>query len=398
MTERLAQLMRAETYQLAVPAPNPSAVLAQGHGLRRRRRLTAGAGAFAALAVIAGSAVGVNALTGDDGDGKAEPAAPFDSGAVFSIANNVYLDDAKMQATIDDTAIKSLHYTSVGVLVRHGDDAWSDGGGPQRFSMVRPDGSVDRLDITLEETVHSTDPTQPYMAYALVADGQAEVVVRDLRDDTEVARVPIPSADPGGGWAAPPVSLAGDIVYVGTGLATYAVNWRGGTVEETDRIEPGMPDVHGGREVTSSQGGAAVVDVATGEELLSTKVGRNEYAYYNLSPDGRYAILSVESMDLSSPPPVEVYSVDTGASVTLPTADYGWTGLGDLFTVSKNELTTCSASTGDCTTAEHGIQMPPKTAPQEVCYELEGGGTECYTEGGETWEGQLKLGGRLYES
>src|SRR5687768_10765547 len=112
MTERLAQLMHAEADHLDVPPPDAGAALARGRGLRRRRRATAGVGTFAALAVIAGGALGVNAVTGgDDGDGKVEPAAPFDSGAVFSIGTTVYLDDAAAQATIDDTSIKSLHYT-----------------------------------------------------------------------------------------------------------------------------------------------------------------------------------------------------------------------------------------------------------------------------------------------
>jgi len=398
MTERLAQLMHAEVDHLDVPPPDAGAALSQGRGLRRRHRLVTGAAVIAVAAVIGGSALGVNAIVGDKDRSKADPAAPFDSGAVFSIGTTVYLDDAAMEATIDDKAIKSLHYTSVGVLVRHGDNAWSDGGGPQRFSMVRPDGSVDRLDVTLEETVHSTDPTQPYMAYALKTDDGFDVVVRDLRDDTEVARVAIPAGSTGGGWPAPPVSLSGDTVYVGTDPQPYAVDWRSGTAEKTDAVEPGMPDVHGGRDVVSRKGETAVVDVATGETLLSTQLRKDEYAWYTLSPDGRYAILSVEDMMSSEPSDTtDVYDVDTGEHVSLPLDDYGWSGLGDLFTVSKDELTTCDAVTGECTTAKHGIQMPPKTPSKEVCEEVPGG-KECYTEGGETWESQLKLGGRTYES
>ena len=398
MTERLAQLMHAEADHLDVPPPNAGAVLSQGRGLRRRRRLATVASAAAVVVVIGGGALGVNAIVGDDSGSRTDPAAPFDSGAVFSIGTTVYLDDAATEATIDDKAIKSLHYTSVGVLVRHGNNSWSDGGGPQRFSMVRPDGTVDRLGVTLEETVHSTDPTQPYMAYALKTDDGFDVVVRDLRDDTEVARVAIPAGSTGGGWVAPPVSLSGDTVYVGTGPSPYAVDWRSGTAEKTDVIEPGMPNLHGGRDVVSTRNEVAVVDVATGEKLLSTPVKRMEYAWYSLSPDGRYAIRSFEDMRSSGmPDTTDVYNVDTGEHVSLPRGDYGWSGLGDLFTVSKDELTTCAAETGECTTVEHGITMPPKTPTKEVCEEVQGG-TECYTEGGENWEGQLKLGGRTYES
>ncbi len=71
--------------------------------------------------------------------------------------------------------------------MRHGDNNWSDGGGPQRFSLVRPDGTVDRIGVTTEETVHSTDATQPYLAYAEETEAGVDVVVRDLRDDSEAA-------------------------------------------------------------------------------------------------------------------------------------------------------------------------------------------------------------------
>ena len=94
MTERLAQLLHAEADHLDVPAPNAGPALSQGRGLRRRHRLVTGAVAVTVLAVIGGGALGINAIGGDDGDGKIEPAAPFDSGAVFSIGNTVYLDDA----------------------------------------------------------------------------------------------------------------------------------------------------------------------------------------------------------------------------------------------------------------------------------------------------------------
>lgn len=396
MTERLAQLLRAEADTLDLPPPDAGTAMSRGRGLRRRRRLVTGVAAAAALVMVAGTALGVNALGGDDNDSKIDPAAPFDSGAVFSIGTTVYLDDGALTAAIGDDAIKSLHYTSVGVLVRHGDNNWSDGGGPQRFSMVSPDGTVSRMDVTLEETVHATDPTEPYLAYAEVTNGQAEVVVHDLRDDTEVARIAIPSADPGGGWDAPAVSLAGDIVYVGTAPTPYAVNWRTGDVQETDAVSSGIPGVQGGR-ISSYSGPASVIDVATGETLLTVP----DKGYFNLSPDGRYAMFSSEDALVNGEVEgVDVYSVDTGDHVTLPGAawDYGWTGKGDLFTVTKKELTTCHADTGECTSIDHGIEMPPATAPEEICDEIEPGVTECYQMGGGGWQDSLRLGGKQYES
>ena len=53
----------------------------------------------------------------------------------------------------------------------------------------------------------STDPDQPYLAYAEEVDGVVQVVVLDVRDESEVARVPVPDAKKWGGWVAPPVAL-----------------------------------------------------------------------------------------------------------------------------------------------------------------------------------------------
>ena len=203
---------------------------------------------------------------------------------------------------------------------------------------------------------------------------------------------------PGGGWPAPPVSLSGDIVYVGTSPTPLAVNWRTGTVDETDAVEPGLPDVRGGRETTYGEDEATIVDVATGKVLLRAPV--DGYGYFNLSPDGRYAQLTAEDdmMD-GSAASFEVYDVDSGSHVTFPGQawDYGWTGQGDLFKVGEKELTTCDAGTGACTTVEHGITMPPKGEPQDVCFETKNA-QECYTETGQTWQDTLRLGGKMYES
>ena len=399
MTERLAQLLHDEADLLDVPAPEPHSVLARGRGLRRRRRLAAGAAATAVLAVIGGAALVVDGVVGDGDGATLEPAAPPDSGAVFSIGTTVYLDDAHVAAPIDDTAIKSLYYTSAGVLVRHGDNNWSDGGGPQRFSIVRPDGTVDPIDVTTEETVHSTDPTQPYLAYAEETSGGIEVVVHDLRNDTEVARVPIDGPFAKNAWLPPPVGIVGDQVYVATSPTTYVVEWRTGTVSETDVIRPGtLPEINGGRQAISSEGQTSVVDITTGDTLLSVP---GDTGYFDLSPDGRYARLVGDEFapDAASRTSFDVYDVDTGAKVSIEggSFDYGWTGAGDLFTVTEDELTTCAAATGVCTTVAHGITMPPPTEPQEVCEEFDGR-RNCYTTVAQTWESTLRLGNRVFES
>ncbi len=55
--------------------------------------------------------------------------------------------------------------------------------------------------------------------------------------------------------------------------------------------------------------------------------------------------------------------------------DYGWTGTGDLFSLTPQQLATCEAATGECTTTDHGIEVPRLV-----------------------WEQLLRLGGRTYES
>ncbi len=395
MTERLTHLLHAEADGLDIPPPDAASVLRRGRGARRRRQALTAAAALTAAVVVGAGALGLTGATGD-GDTAPDPAGSTGTGAAFALGTTVYLEDGAVAAEIDDRAIKSLYYTSAGVLVRHGNNAYSDGGGPQRFSLVRPDGTVERIRVTTEETVPGTDPEQPYLAWAEVTDGDAEVVVRDLRDDTEAARVAIPSADPGGGWAAPPVTLAGDTVYAETGDGLFAVDWRSGEVEDLGDA----PAPQGqGRTTTYGEDEISVLD-AQGEPLLSVEV--SSYAYFMLSPDARYAVAVVEEADLAGEDSFDVYSVDTGEHVSLPgyVYDYGWTAAGDLFRVGEQTVTTCDTGTGECTETPHGITMPPPTPEKEVCETVPqgGGGTTCSIEGGETWESQLKLGGRTYES
>ncbi len=194
----------------------------------------------------------------------------------------------------------------------------------------------------------------------------------------------------------PPVSLDGDTVYVGTSPAAYAVDWRSGEVTQTNLVEPGrMPEVVAGRKTTYGNDQVSIIDVATGETLLTAPV--DGYGYFELSPDGRYAELTLESDD--APSSFEVYDVATGSHVTLQGAayEYGWTPGGGLFRVSEDKVTTCSTSTGECTSLEHDIDMPPPTPTEDVCDESPEG-KFCYQTGGETWESTLRLGNRVFES
>ncbi len=371
MTERLSTLLRDEAEHLVVPAPPADRVLAQGHGLRRRRRLTRGVAVVATVAVLtAGAGYAVGELA-DDGGRAVQPAGPSTGeGAVFTLGTTVFWDGGTRSARIDDKAIKSTYYTSAGLLVRHGDNNWSDGGGEQRFSLVTDDGTVRDVSVVTEEVVPGIDPAQPYLAYAVVIDGTVEVVVHDVATDEEVARVPVPDAKKWGGWSAPPVALSGDTVFVGTADVARTVDWRTGEVGTTDVIAPGYPDVSGGRAVGEDGKAKTVVDVATGRVLLTVEGAR--FGYLNLSPDGRFAAIDAPGGG------VDVHDVDAGTKVTLDGGafDFGWSPDGDLFRVVERHVVTCDTATGECTTDE-------ATVPAE------GGGVEPT---------DLRYGNQTYES
>lgn len=368
MTERLRQLLGDEAGGLDVPPPATNEVIRQGRGMRRRNRMTVAVGAAAAAVVVGGSVV---ALAGGDGEGTApDPASPpVDANPVFAYGTHVFYDGPGHQAEIQDKAIKSLYYTSAGVLVRHGNNSYSDGGGPQRFSLVTPDGDVRPLGLVTEETVHASDTDQPYVVYGEAVDGELQVVVYDVVTDTEAARVTVgPTGD---SWF--PIAIDGDTVYVQNGYdnGVSAVDWNASTATESS--VDSVWDVAGGRYATSVDSQAAIVDAKSGEVVLTADGG-----YFDLSPDGRYAELvneEEESMP-GSEVELEVYDVATGSSVTIagPAYDWGWTADGDLFRAGKDRIWTCDSATGECKVEL--FEMPADVGRQP----------------------ELRLGGQVYES
>jgi hypothetical protein len=359
VTERLSDLMHRAVDELVIPPAPSSEVLNHGRRVRRRRGLANVA--VAAAAVILVSGVGV-AVFRDDGDGRdssddsaqaAETAGGL-TGPVFSIGTTVYLDGASRTATIDDKAVKSMYYTSAGVLVRHGENPYSDGGGPMRFSLVSADGGVRPVEVTFEERVPSVDPDEPYLAYAEVVDDVVQVVVLDVRDGSELARVPVPDAHKWGGWTAPPVSLDGDLVYVGTEDVQRVVDWRAGTVATTTAINPGYPDVRNGHAVTYEGRKQLVVDVADGSTLVTSR--RNEFLM--MSPDGRYALGQTYGPDDQQ---ARLVDLATGSDVplTIQGNGLGWSPDDSVFALTGSKLTTCPAATGDCTTVTLDLEGPP---------------------------------------
>lgn len=370
MTERLSALLHEEADRLDVPVPPVRESLAAGRRIRRRRRIVAVA---AAVSLVAGIGLGAAAFTrGDAGPDLVTDdtslGEPVDLGAVFGFGSTVYLDGGADQVQLPETA-QAFYYTSAGLLVRTNESGMSDGGAPFHFALIGADRSLTTIDLTLGEVVPSTDPRQPYLAYAEASDGRVEVVVRDLRTDEEVARVPVDGLGDWGGWEAPPVALDGDVVYVGDFQRSWAVDWRTGVVTPAEHLDPGVPVVVGGRTVTTVGGELRVVDVATGDDLLAADGGEAPYAV--LSPDGR-RLLVVDQLEGG----YSVYDIDARLSVqtdgSAPAQNLGWTSTGELFSVDTNGVHACAS---DPTTCEDR-PLPPGVDPK----------------------GFIHLAGRTYES
>ncbi|WP_299051962.1 hypothetical protein [uncultured Nocardioides sp.] len=348
MTEPLTRLLHRVGEDLDAPPPPATAVLERGRGLRRRRTAVLSAGvSVAVVAVLTGAML----LPGGDTDRAVDPVAPSGptlDGVTFAVGNQVYLDGGEKVVEIDDRAVKSLYYSSAGVLVRHGNNTASDGGGPQRFTLIRPDGTLSPVSVETEENAHGVDPDQPYLAWTEVVESGVEVVVHDVDTDTEVARLPVQGRFT---WSPPPVALDGDTVYVGgrpgNDPALLAVDWRTGEVAESDRTAY-FPEPRKERTI-EYDGRPAVVDLASGE-VLHTASSRD--SFLTLSPDGRLVAESgfderaFEDLDAT------VVDLDSGAEFGMPGSQVGWSTSGQPFVVGADEVTVCDGTSGDCLTEE----------------------------------------------
>ena len=407
MTERLTTLLRDEAQALEIPAAPAVAVLATGRRQRRRRQLGTGLAAAAALAVVAAGSVMV--YDGIGGGSETEFSATGSGVLAFSVGRDVHLGGAEAPVVTLDEDIHSLHYTSAGVVARtNRNGGVSDGSGPEHFTLIRPDGSTRKLHVTTEDAVVSTDVDQPLLAYSQVTDGVAQVVVHDVSSDEEVGRVDLPARYEPAAWESPPVWLDGDLVYVGFRDVTLAVEWVMGEITEVDHLDGGMPLVLGGRttdyvrlgQADDARGLAEVVDVETGQALLSIEVA--DYGYFVLSPDGQYAMLQLDSMDGEDA--FDVYHVRSARKATVDRSFYGfgWTVDGDLFRLEEGQLVICDADTGQCSSEPSGVDADDVLGPEEP---MPGEVTRCDEDGRcvevETNAPQplpVKVGGLLYES
>ena len=331
--------MHGEVETLAIPAPPAPEILGAGRRLRRRRLWTRRGGAVA----LAGAVVtaGIVALQGGHSTEATTPATAGPPMIAYAVDDTVYLGDGTTQATMPEIA-QSLYYTSAGILVRTNKDGSSDGGAPFHFDLVKPDGTTTKLGVTLGDVVPATDPGQPYLAWATMSGGKVQVIVHDVSTDQDVATVDVPGGFDGSGWAAPPVALSGDLVYVGTNDEAEVVNWRTGQTHPSD-VVPGssLLTVHGGRVLIWQRNAIEVRDAESGKVLLHLDGDANDAV---LSPDGYFAVVSRAGQDV-------LYDLESGATSRVSLTSWGWSSNDDeVFGVQGSTLTTCSTTTGQCRT------------------------------------------------
>ena len=342
MTDRLATLMHGEVEALDIPAPPATEILGAGRRLHRRRVWTQRGAAAAGLALAAVTA-GAVALSGGQSTGAGPATGKPPHVIAYAVDDTVYISDGTgaTAVTMPEVA-QTLYYTSAGVLVRTNKDGSSDGGAPSHFELVKPGGTAAKLALTLGDVVPSTDPSLPYLAYAAKGGGPLfQAVVHDISTDRTEAAIDIAGKFTWGGWEAPPVSLSGADVYVGTDDKTEVIDWQTGQTTTSD-VVPGsaLPDVEGGRLLRAGTGSTDVVDAQSGRVLLAISGAKEDGA--DLSPDGRFAIVRAGDGSV-------IYNVDTGAKVHVPSSDWGWSSDSeDVFRVDGSTMTTCSTSTGQC--------------------------------------------------
>ena len=368
MTDRLRTLLHAEADRLDIPPAPAWDALAEGRRVRRRRRFTTGLAAAAVLAVAAAGTVGVAAIRDGTGTGRdagtqlSAAAAAYLSGGAYAVGSTVHFGATGDHAVEVGGKVKAIYYTSAGVVVRAGGTPWTDDAGPSRFALVTPDGDVEPLGLELGDRAPDADPATPYFAYGDAAGaGQWRVVVHDVVADRQLAAVAVPGDFTWGGWQAPPVKLSGDTVYVGMDEATYAVDWRTGDVTPVDLLPRSQfPEVQGRTGFVADEASAALLDVTTGEELVSVATGKDVHAFARLSPDGRFAFLRVEHLFAgpAADQEVRVYDVQAGTSAVIDGlgTEWGWTPDGHLLAVDGDRVTTCDPTSAECTTAQvdHG--------------------------------------------
>lgn len=367
MTDRIIELMRAETRALEVPRPDTEAILRGGRRRRRRRQAGERLGALVVVVALVGGAVALRPA----GNGGSTPQQRYDgAGAAaaytrygaFSAGNVVYVGNHRVRF---EDRIKAMYYTSAGVLVRAGRSAATDSRGPSRYTLIAPDGSVSPVPLQMGDRVPGTDIDSPDVAYAApTADpGRWDLVVTDVVTGRQVARTTVAGRFTWGGWEAPPVSMVGTTMWAHFDDGWTAYDWGSGVVRKVPGSNTASEAAHG-RFATIGATSWTVRDFTDGRTIGTLPLTRDDYGF--LSPDGRFLRFSDQMAvlgDGGKAPQPRFYDVATGVSHRLSRgADaFGWTPDGRVLMVDarRDTITTCDASTGACEVVRREIEDLP---------------------------------------
>ncbi|WP_284536621.1 sigma factor-like helix-turn-helix DNA-binding protein [Nocardioides sp. T2.26MG-1] len=336
MTDRLAIMFREAAAAVEVPPTPAGHILRSGRALRRRRRL-ASAGGVLALGILAAATVGL--LTSGSSDRAVNPAriAEFERWGAVAVGRDVFVGDQHVHW---DSDIRAMYYTSQGVVVRGKD-----------YALVRADGEVSSIDVDIPDRIPGFEPDSTRFAYADSARGGGwDVVVHDAASDEELARVPV-RGTAFGGWAAPPVSIDGDLVWVHFEGHWTEVDWRTGAVQEVPATDRTYEIQNGSYAV--QRGSTWTIRAMEDSRALGTvRLRRGWYAFF--SPDGRFMRSFPNGSESESTDEIEdvVHDVATGETreITDPGEDFGWTPDGNLLTVRAGSLSVCQPISGNCRT------------------------------------------------
>ena len=356
MVERVSTLLHEEAAGLDVPAPPASAILRDGHRLRRRRRMTEGIAGLTAVGLVA-VGVGTIATRADDSSAQerfasARAAAAYDDYGAFSTGGTVYIGNHRV--TFPEK-VKALYYTSVGVLVRMGKVAATDASGPSHYTLVRPDGSTKDIALKMGDRIPGTDPESPNVAYAEPRNGyhgdRWDLVVVSLETGDEIARTTIDGAFTWGGWEAPPVDLQGERMWAHLDAGWLEYDWMAGATRMVPGTAEHVFETAHGRYAVQGKRAWTVRDFGSGGQLASITTTNDDYGF--LSPDGRFMRFFDQMSDVADHrSDFRFLDVRTGNVTTLPGTDgYGWTPDGHTLQVDPRDdrITVCDPATAECT-------------------------------------------------
>ncbi|MFC5678740.1 hypothetical protein [Aeromicrobium endophyticum] len=380
MTDQLLEKIRDHAGAEPVPEIDLDGIIRRGRRVRRRRTVARRGIVTLAVGAIAGAVV----VTGIDHGGPTRldasttisagdvdlVSAAYRAGGAFSRGDTLWFSDPTYSVDLGVT-VQMMLYTSQGVVA--GVTNSDDGTARRDYVYVGTDGSVRPLDLP-GKVVPGTDAQADRLVYLTKEGPGWRIHVVEASTGREVASVTYAARYTWAGWDVPPIGLTGDFVVLGVDGDQQVVNWRTG---ERVADVPGtqLPAVGGGRALggplsdkTYQLGDSKKLRSTT--DLAVRMEGSSEpYARNSLSPDGRFVETTNTFVGLDKPggpvtgvsdgvtgetvadPVVHVTDVATGRRITLPghALTYGWTPDGRLMRVDGTKVTTCDASTGECT-------------------------------------------------